>query len=79
MASNIHPVWMIDEYVKIFRNDVWFIPPSAPMTTDIRIIVRDCMRYGIIIMSAVFCTAIINKHFAHLRTSVTLGTINSFP
>jgi hypothetical protein len=29
-AINIHPVWLIDEYVRIFRIDVWFIPPNDP-------------------------------------------------
>jgi hypothetical protein len=29
MAVSIHPVWLIDEYVKIFRRDVWFIPPGS--------------------------------------------------
>jgi hypothetical protein len=37
-AVSIHPVWLIDEYVRIFRNDVWFIPLKAPTITDIRII-----------------------------------------
>jgi hypothetical protein len=30
-AVIIHPVWLIDEYVRIFHNDVWFIPPRAPL------------------------------------------------
>jgi hypothetical protein len=39
-AASIHPVWLIDEYVRIFRSDVWFIPPTDPTTTDIIIITR---------------------------------------
>jgi hypothetical protein len=38
IAVNIHPVWVIDDYVKILRSDVWFIPLIDPTTTDIRII-----------------------------------------
>jgi hypothetical protein len=33
MAISIHPVWLIEEYVKILRSDNWFIPPSDPTTT----------------------------------------------
>jgi hypothetical protein len=40
MAANIHPVWLIDEYVKIFRSYVRFIPLKEPTTTDIMMIVR---------------------------------------
>jgi hypothetical protein len=38
MAVNIYPVWLIDEYVKIFHSDVWFIPPREPMITDIMMV-----------------------------------------
>jgi hypothetical protein len=39
-AASIQPVWLIDEYVKIFRSDVWFIPPTDPIITDIMMITR---------------------------------------
>jgi hypothetical protein len=35
IAINIHPMWLIDEYVKILRSDGWFIPPRDPADTDI--------------------------------------------
>lgn len=38
MAVNIHPVWLIDEYVKILRSDVWFIPSGEPTITDVMIV-----------------------------------------
>jgi hypothetical protein len=31
IAVNIHPVWLVDKYVKILRSDVWFIPPKLLM------------------------------------------------
>jgi hypothetical protein len=34
-AINILPVWLFDEYVNIFRSDVWFIPPTDPTSTDV--------------------------------------------
>jgi len=37
-AINIQPVWLMDEYVRIFRIEVWFNPPIAPTIVDIRII-----------------------------------------
>jgi hypothetical protein len=37
---SIHPVWLIDEYVRIFRSDVWFIPPTEPTITDAITIIR---------------------------------------
>jgi hypothetical protein len=49
-AVSIHPVWLIDGYVRIFRNDVWFIPPKAPTVTDIRIV---SIKYETSIMGAV--------------------------
>lgn len=67
----------MDEYVRIFRNDVWFIPPRAPTITDARIIIDVdkliFIRYEISIMGAAFCTVIINKQFIHLNPSITLG------
>jgi hypothetical protein len=63
-AANIHPVWLIDEYVKI-RRKVWFIPPEAPTITDVMIIVGVegfvLIRYEISIMDAAFCVIIINR------------------
>jgi hypothetical protein len=62
-------VWLIDEYVRIFYNDVWFISPSAPTTTGIRMIVRArgfvFIMHQISIMGAAFYTVIINKQFVH--------------
>jgi hypothetical protein len=31
-------VWLMEEYVRIFRIDVWFIPPIDPTITDARMI-----------------------------------------
>ena len=64
-AASIHPVWLMDEYVRIFRIDVWFVPPIDPTISDVSIIaavkVLISMRYDnigaafwIVISSVVF-------------------------
>lgn len=57
-AANIHPVWLMEEYVKIFRIDVWFIPPIDPTITDAVIIpdvkVLISIRYDVSIIGAAF-------------------------
>jgi hypothetical protein len=77
IAANIQPVWLIDEYVRIFRKDVWFIPPIAPTIIDVIIIILVMrlvfIRYEINIIGAIFWIVIINKQFIHLSPSITLG------
>ena len=34
IALSIHPNWLIEEYVKIFRIDVWIYPPIVLINTD---------------------------------------------
>ena len=34
IAVSTHPKWSIEEYVNIFRIDVWLYPPIVPMNTD---------------------------------------------
>jgi hypothetical protein len=57
-AINIHPVWLMDEYVRIFRIEVWFNPPIAPTIVDIRMIlsvnVLISIKYDINISGAAF-------------------------
>lgn len=57
-AINIQPVWLIDEYVRIFRIDVWLRPPIAPTIVDARIILNMkglvSIRYEISVMGAAF-------------------------
>lgn len=41
---NIHPMWAIDEYARIFRSWVWFRPPHPPIIMEKRpISVRSVM------------------------------------
>lgn len=57
-AASIQPVWLIDEYVMIFRIDVWLRPPIAPIIVDVRIILDVktliSIRYDINISGAAF-------------------------
>jgi hypothetical protein len=52
----------MDEYVRIFRIDVWFNPPIDPTIVDIKIILNVkaliSIRYDININGAAFCTVI---------------------
>ena len=34
IAVNIHPIWLIDENERIFRNEIWFKPPIAPINAE---------------------------------------------
>jgi hypothetical protein len=55
---NIQPVWLINEYVRIFRIDVLMRPPIPPTIFDARIILNITwlisIRYDINIMGAAF-------------------------
>jgi hypothetical protein len=77
IAISTHPVWLIDEYVKIFRSDVWFIPPVDPTSTDVNIINSvwrfSFSKYDVKIIGAAFCIVISNKQFIHLNPSIILG------
>lgn len=57
-AISIQPVWLMDEYVKIFRIDVWLRPPIAPTIVDAKMILSMkglvSIRYDISIMGAAF-------------------------
>jgi hypothetical protein len=59
IAINIQPVWLIDEYVRIFRSDVWFIPPVDLTRTDVRTIDSvgslNFNKYDVKIIGAIFC------------------------
>ena len=35
VTAVIHPMWVIDEYARIFRSCVWLRPPQPPARTDI--------------------------------------------
>jgi hypothetical protein len=76
-AISIHPVWLIDEYVRIFRSDVWFIPPTDQTSTDISTIDNVGKfifnKYVVKFIGAIFCTVIVSKQFIHLNPSITLG------
>jgi hypothetical protein len=69
-------MWLIDEYVKIFRSDVWFIPPIDPTNTDVNTVNSvgrfSFNKYGVKIIVQFFCIFIINKQFIHLNPSITL-------
>ena len=34
ITTNIHPIWAIEEYARIFRNCVWFRPPHPPNNVE---------------------------------------------
>jgi hypothetical protein len=42
-AINIQPMWLMDEWVRIFCIEVWFNPPIDPTTAGIGIILS--MKY----------------------------------
>ena len=69
-AASIHPVWLMDEYVRIFRIDVWFVPPIDPTISDVSIIaavkVLISMRYDVNIIGAAFWIVISSVQFFHL-------------
>jgi hypothetical protein len=77
IAISIQPVWLIDEYVRIFRIDVWLRPPIAPTIVDARIIINIkgliSIRYDINIMGAAFWMVISRPQFSHLSPSMTPG------
>lgn len=34
IADSIHPKWLMDEKAKIFRKEIWFNPPKAPIQAE---------------------------------------------
>lgn len=77
IADNIHPIWLIDEYVKILRIDTWLNPPMAPTIKDIIITIHVNIfidiEYEININGASFWIVISNKQFINLNPSIILG------
>lgn len=57
--------------------EVWFKPPIAPTTADVRMILvvkaLISIRYDININGAAFCTVISSAQFSHLNPSITPG------
>lgn len=76
-AISIQPVWLMDEYVKIFRIEVWLSPPIAPTIVDAKIILNTkllaSIRYDVSIMGAAFWIVINSPQFSHLSPSMTPG------
>lgn len=73
----IHPRWLIDEYAKICRNDVWFKPPIAPIMilemVIINIKVLHWIQYDNTIIGAIFCHVINTKQLIHVDFLITSG------
>jgi hypothetical protein len=40
IAAKSHPRWLIEEYARIFRIEVWLSPPKEPISTE-RIIMNE--------------------------------------
>lgn len=70
MDVNIHLIWLIDEYAKIFFIFVWFIP-IIPLiillmiTINIRKLILLKFEYLINVIGAIFCHVSIIKELVH--------------
>jgi len=76
MFLSSHPKWLIEEKAIIFRKDVWFKPPIAPIKIE-KIIVRlnkkKFKQKDRRIIGAIFCQVIKIKLLIQFNPSITLG------
>lgn len=76
MFLNIQPKWLIEEKAIIFRKEVWFSPPIAPIKID-KIIVKlnkkKLKQKDKRIIGAIFCQVIKIKLLIQFNPSITLG------
>jgi hypothetical protein len=67
----------MEEYVRIFRVDVWFNPPIDPTITDTKITADVkaliSIKYDVNIIGAAFWIVISSVQFSHLSPSITPG------
>lgn len=77
IAGSIHPIWLIDEKVKILRKEIWF-NPITPLTSIlmITIVIIKLFKEKLYInkiIGAIFCQVNMSKLFVHLSPSITSG------
>lgn len=77
MDPIIHPIWLIDEYVMIFRNLVWFTPISPLIVIDEMIIIAmnisGLVVFIRIVIGAIFCHVSIIRELVHESPSIISG------
>lgn len=80
IEASSQPMWLIEEKARIFRNEVWLIPPKAPNTADKIILLysnnskeAELNRHTNKKRGAIFWIVIIIEICGHIKPFITWG------